>query len=158
MTDTFLYFAYGSNMDIEQMTARCPGAETVGRGYLPGYALCFPRMSTKRKCGVSSVAPLDGGEVWGVVYRLTAAELALLDRSEGHRPDRDRKLNSYTRLPITVTMNGVATEMQTYFAEPQPGTFLPNAAYLLHLRKGARHHKLPAHYLDLLDAIEQPDT
>jgi len=152
--ETFLYFAYGSNMDIRQMRERCPGAEIVGSGQLPGHALCFPRMSVKRKCGVSSVEPLAGRDVWGVIYRLTAADLALLDRSEGYQPGRDRHLNSYTRLPVTVTMNGVAVEMQTYFAEPQSGTFLPSAAYLQHLRDGARHHRLPDSYLTLLDALD----
>ncbi|TPL89750.1 gamma-glutamylcyclotransferase [Mesorhizobium sp. B2-3-13] len=152
--ETFLYFAYGSNMDIQQMKERCPDAEIVGSGHLPGYALCFPRMSMKRKCGVSSVEPFAGGEVWGVVYRLTAADLALLDRNEGYQSGRDRHLNSYTRLPVTVTMNGVATEMQTYFAEPQSGKFLPSAAYLQHLRDGARHHRLPDSYLALLDGLE----
>lgn len=152
--ETFLYFAYGSNMDIQQIKERCADAEIVGSGHLPGYALCFPRMSVKRKCGVSSVEPFAGGEVWGVVYRLTATDLALLDRNEGYQSGRDRHLNSYTRLPVTVTMNGVATEMQTYFAEPQSGTFLPSAAYLQHLRDGARHHGLPDSYLALLDALD----
>ncbi|MER9414048.1 gamma-glutamylcyclotransferase family protein [Mesorhizobium sp. M0589] len=151
---TILYFAYGSNMDILQMRERCPDAEIVGSGRLPDYALCFPRMSVKRKCGVSSVEPFAGGEVWGVVYRLTATDLALLDRNEGYQSGRDRHLNSYTRLPVTVMMNGVATETQTYFAEPQSGTFLPSAAYLQHLRDGAKHQGLPDSYLALLDALE----
>ncbi|TPJ90624.1 gamma-glutamylcyclotransferase [Mesorhizobium sp. B2-5-13] len=139
---------------FSKMKERCPDAEIVGSGHLPGYALCFPRMSMKRKCAVSSVEPFAGGEVWGVVYRLTAADLALLDRNEGYQSGRDRHLNSYTRLPVTVTMNGVATEMQTYFAEPQSGKFLPSAAYLQHLRDGARHHRLPDSYLALLHGLE----
>jgi len=32
-----LHFAYGSNMDREQMSRRCPGAEYVGAASLPGY-------------------------------------------------------------------------------------------------------------------------
>jgi gamma-glutamylcyclotransferase (GGCT)/AIG2-like uncharacterized protein YtfP len=154
MTETFLYFAYGSNMDAQQMMERCPGAVIIGAGHLPGYALCFPRMSLKRKCGVASVQAKDGREVWGAVYRLSAADLALLDHWEGYRPGRDQSRNRYTRLPVTVTMNGEATEVQTYIAEPQTGTFLPSAAYLRHLRDGARHHRLPEDYLALLDALE----
>jgi gamma-glutamylcyclotransferase (GGCT)/AIG2-like uncharacterized protein YtfP len=146
VTETFLYFVYGSNLDIRQMTERCPGAEVVGTGYLPGHALCFPRMSVKRNCGVSSVEPMEGAAVWGAVYRLTAVDLALLDQKEGYQPGRNRNLNSYTRLPVMVTMNGVAIEMQICFAERQAGTFLPNMAYLRHILDGARHHKLPDDY------------
>ena len=29
-----LYFAYGSNMNIEQMKLRCPGASLKGQGYI----------------------------------------------------------------------------------------------------------------------------
>lgn len=30
------YFAYGSNMDLEQMAWRCPQARVVGPGFLKG--------------------------------------------------------------------------------------------------------------------------
>lgn len=73
-----LYFAYGSNMDPEQLKTRCPDAELVGIGVLADHALCFPRRSNKRDCGVSSVAPVVGRETWGVVFRLTRRILQFL--------------------------------------------------------------------------------
>nr|WP_292240969.1 gamma-glutamylcyclotransferase [Mesorhizobium sp.] len=107
-----------------------------------------------RPCPVfPQVEPLEGAEVWGAVYRLTAIDLALLDQKEGYQPGRNRNLNSYTRLPVMVTMNGVATEMQIYVAEPQAGMFLPDTAYLRHIRDGARHHKLPDDYLAWLETL-----
>ena len=36
-----LYFAYGSNLDLEQMAQRCPDAETVGPVRLENYELRF---------------------------------------------------------------------------------------------------------------------
>lgn len=38
--------AYGSNMNIDNMTARCPSAEFVGWHYLNGYKLMFNRYAT----------------------------------------------------------------------------------------------------------------
>lgn len=149
-----LYFAYGSNMDPEQIKARCPDAELVGIGVLPDHALCFPRRSTKRNCGVSSVAPAAGREAWGVVLRLTPKDLASLDASEGFRSDRPASLNSYNRVPVVVRVNDVPMEMMTYIAVGQETPPLPNAAYLKHIRDGARHHGLPAAYLEYLDSIE----
>ena len=36
-----LYFAYGSNINLEQMAIRCPAAQVVGPAVLDGYELLF---------------------------------------------------------------------------------------------------------------------
>lgn len=149
-----LYFAYGSNMDREQMKARCPDAELIGIGVMAEHALCFPRRSIKRNCGVSSVAPRQGQETWGVIYRLGPKDLAALDASEGFRSERAAELNSYNRVPVLVVIDDVPTEMVTYIAVDQKDAPLPSEAYLRHIREGARQHGLPAAYLDYLDALE----
>lgn len=66
-----LYFAYGSNMWREQMRERCPDHECLGVAVLKDHALCFPRSSPIRLCGVAGIAASPGAEVWGVVYRLS---------------------------------------------------------------------------------------
>ena len=38
---TLLYFAYGSNMNVNQMAFRCPDAEVVDTVRLEGYRLAF---------------------------------------------------------------------------------------------------------------------
>ena len=38
-----LYFAYGSNINLEQMAVRCPAAQVVGPAVLDGYELLFRR-------------------------------------------------------------------------------------------------------------------
>ena len=35
------YIAYGSNMNIEQMERRCPGARVAGKGWLKDHRLFF---------------------------------------------------------------------------------------------------------------------
>ena len=40
-TGTLLYFAYGSNMNLNQMAFRCPDAEVVDTVRLEGYRLAF---------------------------------------------------------------------------------------------------------------------
>ena len=49
-----LYFAYGSNLDLEQMAQRCPDAEIVGPVRLENYELRF------RGSGFATVAPKKG--------------------------------------------------------------------------------------------------
>ena len=50
-----LYVAYGSNLNMKQMSIRCPTAAVVGSGTLNGYRLAF--------CGVATVFPCKGNEV-----------------------------------------------------------------------------------------------
>ena len=149
-----LIFAYGSNMDPVQMRQRCPDAETVGNGVLRDHRLCFPRLSDRRGCGVSSVEPAAGREVWGVVYRLDAVDLASLDGFEGYRVDRPAQDNRYNRLVIAVEIEGVPTEVEAYFAVSTDNPPPPNAVYLAHLRDGARHHGLPETYRAFLESLE----
>jgi gamma-glutamylcyclotransferase (GGCT)/AIG2-like uncharacterized protein YtfP len=78
-----LYFAYGSNLSIEQMLHRCPGADVVGVAVLPGHRLAFGGWSWRWGGPVATVLPAPGREVPGVLYRLGAADLAALDRFEG---------------------------------------------------------------------------
>lgn len=40
-TNEKLYFAYGSNMNLNQMAFRCPDAEVVDTVRLEGYRLAF---------------------------------------------------------------------------------------------------------------------
>jgi len=70
-----LYFAYGSNLNIEQMRSRCPAAVPLGPCNLSGYRLVFR--------GVADIAPVEGGTVAGGLWRITADCEAALDRYEG---------------------------------------------------------------------------
>lgn len=148
-----LYFAYGSNMDPDQMAARCPDAKIVGPAYLQDHRLCFPRRSKNRGCGVSSIEPSVGHNTWGVVYESSDADLFALDKNEGFRRDRDPMGNAYNRISVTVNVGGQPVEAETYVASPQEGLHRPNAAYLAHLRDGAAHHGLPRSYLTYLAGL-----
>src|SRR4029077_20427371 len=89
------YFAYGSNINIEQMARRCAGARLVGRASLSGYTLTFGAFSKGWNAGVADVVPLAGSTVWGLLFSVTGDEIAELDRYEGHP-------HQYTRTSVTV--------------------------------------------------------
>ena len=40
-----IYCAYGSNMNLEQMSHRCPNAKVIGKGKLENYKLTFRGVS-----------------------------------------------------------------------------------------------------------------
>ncbi len=56
--DNKLYFAYGSNINLDQMEYRCPDAKVVGPVMLDNYELLFR--------GCATIAPKDGSTVHGL--------------------------------------------------------------------------------------------
>lgn len=69
------YFAYGSNLNIEQMSARCPAAEPICRLVLPDARLVFR--------GVADVEHRRGARCHGGLWRITEKCEKALDRYEG---------------------------------------------------------------------------
>lgn len=72
-----LYFAYGSNMDIDQMAGRCPSAVFVETATLQGYE--FELDCT----GVATVVESCGSTVYGVLWLISESDEQELDWYEG---------------------------------------------------------------------------
>src|SRR4051812_23531921 len=72
-----LYFAYGSNLSLEQMATRCPSSYFIGRAVLPDYQWQINQR------GFANIVPRSGFSVHGLVYELNGDDEVRLDRSEG---------------------------------------------------------------------------
>ena len=150
-----LYFAYGSNMDWNQMRDRCPSSRFAGIAVLQDHTLAFTRKSVRLGCGVADVVAEDGAHVWSVVYDIADLDVGKLDVSEGFRPGGDK--NSYYRRECLVFLDGEEQRPVTasaYFADPQPNPPLPNAAYKNLILVGGRYWHLPEEYIRELEKIE----
>lgn len=151
-----LYFAYGSNLDFDQMKRRCPSARPVGVAKLPGRRLAFTRWSESRKGAVADAVADPASEVWGVVYEITAEDLEVLDRCEGFTPGGSG--NAYLRQQCTVWLNGEeqrAVTAEVYFAVPSENPGLPSRDYRDQIFRGAREQGLPPEYIaQVLATIE----
>jgi hypothetical protein len=154
-----LYFAYGSNMDSEQMKKRCPNYKYIGKGFLSDHTIAFTRYSITRNSSVADVIQKTGELVWGILYRLTEEDITRMDRHEGHP-------NIYARK--TVTIDKVSNDHFAYNnailpsneyekvsaeiyevvnKEEQPN---PSLEYLKHLLDGAFENFLPISYQKFL--------
>src|SRR5512133_1439850 len=71
-----LYFAYGSNLSLEGMDARCPDAKPIGPAILHDWALTFQ--------GVADIEPRAGTRTHGALWRISDSDLERLDRYEGY--------------------------------------------------------------------------
>ena len=78
------YFAYGSNLDPGQMRRRCPTAVPIGPARLLGWRLVFGGHSRAWGGPVATLVRGAGDRVAGLLYELSRADLAELDRFEGH--------------------------------------------------------------------------
>ena len=155
-----LYFAYGSNMDWDQMQERCPSAEFVCIAEIKKHRLAFTRKSRKRRCGVADLLFDSGQHVLGVVYEIPDFEVEFLDAAEGYQAGRDKNKNSYNNVPCEVFKeNGqkILDPVFTYIANKQENPPLPNEKYKKHLIKGAIEWRLPKEYIKTLKQIETKD-
>lgn len=78
-----LYFAFGSNLNVSQMRARCPGAIPRQRATLPNHALRFGGWSNRWDGAVATVERKPGAETPGLLFELSDGDLEALDRIEG---------------------------------------------------------------------------
>lgn len=76
-----LYFAYGSNMNTNQMAFRCPEAQVIDTVRLENYRLVF--RSNGGGKGVATILPEQGSFVDGVLWRISPKDEQSLDRYEG---------------------------------------------------------------------------
>lgn len=75
------YLAYGSNLSVEQMAHRCPGALPVGTVQLPDTRLVFRGSHSGFYLSIDSV---EGCTTPCVVWRISRENELSLDRYEGY--------------------------------------------------------------------------
>lgn len=146
-----IYFAYASNMASATMTRLCPGHRFAGVAELPDHRLAFSRRSIRTGTGVADIVRADGQSVWGVLYELDAAMLAVLDEKEG---------NGWAYRRDLVSLRGTRAEelvalVYSVIAK-EPGEVRPSPEYLRVVLDAARERLLPEHYVAALAAMWAP--
>ncbi|VEG57627.1 phage-related replication protein [Mycolicibacterium aurum] len=137
MSGRHTYFAYGSNLCVQQMSQRCPDARNPRRATLADHDWLI------NERGVATVEPFAGSEVHGVVWQVSDRDLATLDSAEGV-PVR------YRRDELTVlTDDGPAPAWVYIDHRVEPGP--PRPGYLERILAGAHHHGLPRRWIQFLE-------
>jgi hypothetical protein len=131
---TLLYFAYGSNMNLNQMAFRCPDAEVVDTVRLEGYRLAFRTNGGGN--GVATILPEPDSFVDGVLWRISERDEQHLDHYEGFP-------FLYGKEPVTVTdQDGVRREIMAYTMNSpyKEVPAMPSKAYLEGILNGCRQN------------------
>lgn len=144
-------FAYGSNLCLQRLQARAPGATVVAVAVLSGHALRWHKKSAdgSGKCDAFATGN-ESDLVWGAVYEMTPGDKLRLDGFEGlgvHYFEKSVRLR---------TPGGEWLDATTYVANPRfiDETAKPFGWYKAFVTTGARQHGLPADYRALLEAVE----
>lgn len=148
-----LYFAYGSNMDLNQMAFRCPDAEVLETVRLEGYRLAFCSNGGNR--GVATILPDPDSHVDGVLWEIS--------------PEDERNLNFYEGFPrlygkptlTVVNRLGKEVEAMAYVmnAPYKDRPAVPSASYLRGILRGCQQNGIDTRPVLAanLDALEHTD-
>jgi len=125
-----LYFAYGSNLHIEQMKSRCPTAVPISSGTLTGWKLTFR--------GVADI--VEGAEddiVYGALFRIESKDEHALDVYEGYP-------NLYVKRYVTVRTARGNVRAMVYVMRDTNRVSKPSDYYFDIIREGFKNWSLPA--------------
>ncbi len=136
--ETKIYGAYGSNMNLKQMSHRCPNAKVIGTGKLRNYRLTFRGINN----GVANIEKRQGSAVPIVLWEITIQCEKALDLYEAYP-----KL--YVKEEVEVaTKNGNIKAMVYIMAKDyQELPAKPTNRYLNIIWQGYHDNKIPLRVL-----------
>ncbi len=121
-----LYLAYGSNLNLEQMSYRCRDAEVVAKTEIPGYRMMF--------CGsphtsVATIEPAEGCSVPVLLWEISPRDERRLDQYEGWP-------SFYEKQNFTVSTPNGDVDAMAYVMTPGHFYGTPSREYLKTIRQG----------------------
>jgi len=156
------YFAYGSNMNEEDLARWCrkKGYEPVRPlrrevAVLRGWRLVFNYYSHSRKGGAANIEPREGCEVWGVLMELSEEDYEKIRKKEGAP-------RCYEEITVTVVtrdgrvVDGVKT-FRVARGRESGGFVPPTREYLNLIVEAAERYQFPKWYIDELRSVRTMD-
>ena len=134
-----LYVAYGSNLNLAQMTYRCPRAKLLGTGVINGYELQFKGFPSS---AYATIAPKEGASVPVGVWEIQPSDERSLDRYEGY-PSHYFKEN----VPVQM-QDGSQVDGMVYIMNPKMKFGMPSTHYYKVVHQGYIDCGLDTHVLN----------
>ena len=137
------YIAYGSNLNVEQMKWRCPGARAISTATLKNYRLMFKGSQTG---AYLTIEKYSKGKVPVVVWEVTDRNIKALDRYEGYP-------NFYYKKDIRIKCDdGHFRDCFAYIMHERNSIEAPHMYYVETCLEGYQHFGFDVNYL--WDAVE----
>lgn len=116
-----VYFAYGSNLCLEQMKKRCPEAIPMVGVHLNNYKLTYNKYA--------DIVPCNGEKVYGAIYEISINDLKILEKYVEYSDLYEKKY------VIVQDSKGVSYEAFAYIMK-EKGENKPEKRYLEVISKG----------------------
>jgi hypothetical protein len=126
-----LYFAYGSNMDVNAMSRRCPRSKALGLARLERH-----RLAVMREGWLTAIRS-PSSAVHGVLWDLALSDIPALDRHES----LSQGLYTKETQPV-IAERGPKRAIVYFGANSGPGVVRP--AYIAEVLAAARSWRLPS--------------
>jgi hypothetical protein len=134
------YFAYGSNMSLEQIKDRCPSCEFKGVAVLNGKKVVCNKLSKNKIDHFAGLVDSPTDQVMGVLYQLSSEDISYLDGKEkGYHRNTGEFL-------VEEIGTGRPIDCFTYLVTNPVTPHRPTAEYLERILKGCRDHEFPEEY------------
>lgn len=137
------YFAYGSNMDLEQMKTRCPrNYNLLGVGKLEGWEFFI------NSRGVANIIMDENSKVYGLLFEITKRCLNCLDMHEGYP-------KIYGRSELSIRFKGKEINAWVYIDNNFREIGKPRTNYLERIIKVAenKEFRFPGNYIKHLKSF-----
>ena len=128
-----IYLAYGSNLNILQMSRRCPDAKILGASVLADWRLTF---CGGRGHAVATIVPQKGCFVPVGLWNITAADERALDAYEGFP-------HLYRKEDLRLMFDGKSVQAMVYIMNHSTVN-LPSHVYFTTILKGYRDFGIQA--------------
>ncbi len=137
-----LYFAYGINMNDEEMLKNSPHAEYAGTAELESYKFIINRR------GAATIIPSSRNRVYGVLWEVSPEEVKSIDGHEGLRRSACRLISVRV-----INSSGQRSEAFTYIAADSEPSSKLRKDYLEQVIRAARYNELPDKYIKKLEVL-----
>jgi cation transport regulator ChaC len=152
------YFAYGSNMDEEDLKTWCknksksfPQWKLLGTACLENYRLAFNYYSSGRNGGAANLMESQNSRVYGLLFEMSESDRETIREKEGFP-------NYYVEITITVKhRDNTISDVTTYKVVKNKEKIehqKPSRSYMGLILKNAYNNKFPDEYIRYLESIE----
>ena len=115
-----LYIAYGSNLNLAQMSARCPSARVYAKGVLNNWKLVYRGTKTNSH---ATIERKTGSIVPVLVWEIQSIDEYRLDIYEGYP-------HYYSKKNIMVDIEGRKKKAMVYIMDEQQSPGKPSESYI----------------------------
>lgn len=156
-SNSVLYFAYGSNMNAEDMEKWCIEHKTKITlnnpkvACLKDFQLAFTHKSDRRNGGVADIVRKMDETVWGVLFETDKESLDVIDVKEGIAK------GFYRQFRVEVSVGGRLISNVIAYEVIKKGNYKPGKDYLDIILTGAVEHDLPEDYTRKLGLLKMKE-